>query len=472
MLLRFRVSNWASIREEQELSLVASDKHDDLAVKDIPGTGLQVLPVVGVFGANASGKSNLMASLAYARSAVRHSHNRWNPSGGTGRVPFLLDGEGRARPSEFEFEFAQRGVRYQYGFSVDDEKVTGEWLYSWPHGRPRMLFERDEEQHIELGPGLRRGFGSRTQIAKETVRPNSLLVSAGAAGNHPLLTSIYTWFERLNVAHEPNAQIRLDLTLRMLSGAHAELCSQLMRYADLGITDVHVTERKMPEEAAAHFTEAFRLLNPHSPPTDPDSWRWAPEIVVTHQTPDGSTDLPYAFESSGTHTWLEMVGIVVQTLVQGAVLVVDELDARLHPNLVGQLVRLFSEPETNPNGAQILFNTHDVTLLSRHSYGHLTRDQAWFTRKGSEGATELVALREYKVRSERDDVFKKYLLGAFDAIPLFEEQVEQRIGDLLAKHAVPCGNGSEEVRKTADKAVSRAEKDRNARPRPQVPHLL
>ncbi|XKK39980.1 ATP-binding protein [Nocardiopsis sp. ARC36] len=467
MLLRFRVANWASIRDEQELSLVAADDHDDLAMQDIPGVGLKALPVVGVLGANASGKSNLMTAMAYARDAVRYSHNRWNPRGGTRRLPFALDAETADRPSEFAFDFVLDGDRHEYGFAVDDNTVTSEWLYSWPRGRMRVLFER-EGSEIELGPGLRRGFGNRTRMVRESVRPNSLFVSAGAAGNHPLLTSVYDWVDRITMAFDENAHVRLELTLRMLAGPERDLCALLLRYADLGITGVRSEEKEMPKEAAAHFAAGFRVLHPEGPPADPERWRQSPEIVVEHRTSKGSTELPYGAESSGTHTWLELVGVVVRALEEGRVLVVDELDARLHPNLAGQLVRLFSEPETNPHGAQLVFNTHDVTLLSRRSFGYLTRDQAWFTEKGLDGATELVALREYKVRDGRDDVVKKYLLGAFSAVPVFDGGISDELTHLVAKRALACRCGAEEEAKH----LPQSEEDRDEESPAQVPHFL
>ncbi|MFV2197703.1 AAA family ATPase [Nocardiopsis sp. LOL_012] len=470
MLLRFRVANWQSIRDEQELSLVAADEHGDLAMRDVPGTALKALPVVGVLGANASGKSNLMEAMAYARDAVRRSHNGWNPRGGTRRVPFLLDADSASRPSEFIFDFVNGdGVRCEYGFAVDDNAVTAEWLYSWPHGRMRVLFERRGPQEISIGPGLRKGFGNRTQVAKESVRPNSLLVSAGAAGNHPLLTGVYDWFDRMDTAFDANAPARLELTLRMLSGAERELCALLLKYADLGITGVHAEEKEMPEEAAAHFAAGFRVLDPDGPALDPQGWRQSPEIVVTHRTSRGGVELPYGAESTGTHTWLELVGPVVRALVEGRVLVVDELDARLHPNLAGQLVRLFSDPETNPRGAQLVFNTHDVTLLSRRSFGYLTRDQVWFAEKGVDGATELVALREYKVRDDRDDVVKKYILGAFSAVPFFDDAISDELSRLVSKGAVMCRCG---VEKTETGQVSQPAQSSHEKPQAQVPHLL
>ncbi len=469
MLLRFHVANWESIRGEQELSLVAADEHDDLAVLDVPGTGLKALPVVGVFGPNASGKSKLMRAMAYARDAVRYSHNRWNPRGGTGRIPFALDEAAVARPSEFAFDFVLDGVRHEYGFAVDDRAVVSEWLYTWPRGRMRVLFEREGPQEVELGPGLRRGFGNRTRMVWESVRPNSLFLSAGAAGNHPLLTRVYDWVDRMTMAFDENAHVRLDLTLRMLAGPERELCHLLTQYADLGISGIISEERELPKEAAAHFTAGFRVLNPDGPPMAAEDWRQSPEIVVSHRSPDGTVELPYGAESNGTHTWLELVGVVVRALEQGRVLVIDELDARLHSNLAGQLVRLFSERETNPSGAQLVFNTHDVTLLSRRSYGYLTRDQAWLTEKGPDGATELTALREYKVRDDRDNVVKKYLLGFYSAVPTFDSDVGRELAHLIAKRAVAFQRGVEQEK---SEQFPQSEKGGDEEPQKKVSPLL
>ncbi|WP_148046317.1 AAA family ATPase [Halostreptopolyspora alba] len=424
MLLRFRVTNWASLRDEQELSLVASDRHDDLALRDVPGTGLRVLPVVGVFGANASGKSKLVHAMFYARSVVLLSQQKWTPNAPTRREPFLLDSESAAQPSEFVFDLVIGGTRYEYGFALDHSRITGEWLYGWPHGRIRTLFERSgpEQEDITIGPGLRKGFGTRTRTARESVRPNSLLVSAGAANNHPLLTEIYNWFERMGPAHDSNAESRHKFTVEMLKGERGAEARRLLRLADLGITGVRSEEeREMPVEAATHLTEVLKILEPDAHDLDPGEWRLSPKIFVSHQTAEGEVELPYAVESHGTQTWLELLGPVLQALATGRVLVVDELDAYLHPNLAGQLVMLFQEPATNPHGAQLVFNTHDATLLDRHSYGRLVRDQVWLTEKDETGATELIALREYKARN-RDDVMHRYLLGRFGAVPVLNEE--------------------------------------------------
>ncbi|GAA3726592.1 AAA family ATPase [Salinactinospora qingdaonensis] len=423
MLLRFRVANFASIRDEQELSLIAADRHEDLAVRDVPGTHFQALPVVGVLGANASGKSKLIHSMFYAREVVLSSHQGWKPNAPTRREPFRLDPAMAEQSSEFAFDMVIDGVRYEYGFALDDREIVEEWLLSWPKGRPRRLFERTREDGVDFGPHLRKGYGQLSRLAREAVRPNSLLVSAGAANNHPLLTRVYDWFQQLRIAHEHDAYPRLQFTLDLLESGEMPQLRDLIRFADLGISDLRSKQREMPAEAATHFVEAIKLLHPEDAElVDPHSLTAGPEIRVAHTTTDGDVELPYDVESSGTRTWLELIGAVAFTLTHGTLLIVDELDARLHPNLAGQLVRLFQEPTTNPNGAQLVFNTHDVTLLDRRSFGRLTRDQVWLTEKSQEGVTELTALREYGVRDSRDDVLRRYLLGRFGGVPVFEEE--------------------------------------------------
>lgn len=424
MLLRFRVENWASLRDEQELSLIAADQHDDLALREVPGTDFRVLPAVGVFGANASGKSQLMYAMFYARSAVLESHQRWEPNGSTGREPFRLDQARSTEPTTFVFDLVAEGVRYEYGFALDDTRVLEEWLFSWPQGRIRRVFERfgPGARDVVAGPTLRKGYGTRTRTAIEAVRPNSLLVSAGAANSHPLLTVIYEWFRRIGTAHDGNSFERLDFTLQKLGGRYASQMRRLLQLADLGITGIRSEERKVPEEVSVRFSELMRLIEPEHVSDHKVEIRRMPKIMVAHETSDGEVELPYARESSGTRTWLEMLGPVMEVLAEGRVLIVDELDARLHPNLAGQLVRLFQEPEINRNGAQLVFNTHDATLLSRNSYGRLTRDQVWFTQKGRDGATELIALKEYKeVRDDRGNLLNQYLLGRFGAVPYFDD---------------------------------------------------
>lgn len=419
MLLRFRVSNFLSIRDEQELSLIALDAHPDLAMAPVPRSRHSVLPVAAIFGANASGKSNVVHALDFMREAVLESHQRWKPGAGVPRKSFLFDDAGRTRSSTFAVDIAVEGVRYEYGFAVDDHRVTEEWLHSFPEGKPRRLFEREADQPIHFGPSLK---GRRALVA-DVVRPNSLFLSAAAANNHAQLAPLYRWFRSgCRLVTESDAPGRLEHTLHELEERDRDRLLALLEYADFGVSDIQVEQRQMPAEQAEKFVAWLETVDPaHADNLDPKQLSMPPDVRLVHHP--GGAALPLRSESSGTRTWLELLGPVTSTLREGACLVVDELDARLHPELAGQLVGLFQDPSTNPNGAQLVFNTHDATLLKKTSAARLHRDQVWFTEKDQDSATRLFPLTEYRVRDTLDDVEGRYLKGRYGALPFFDEEL-------------------------------------------------
>ncbi|MEU4120208.1 ATP-binding protein [Kitasatospora sp. NPDC028055] len=427
MLMRFRVSNHASLLEEQELSLVATDKHDDIAATEVPSAGVRALPVLAIFGANASGKSNVLRALAYMQQAVLESHARWLPDGGTNRHPFLLSTEGREDSSAFAVDIVLDGVHFEYGFEIDDGQVREEWLRSYPEGRPRRLFERsvadDGVSHYEYGPSFR----GRRRLIEDVVRPNSLYLSAGAGNNHEVLRRIQHWFHRgLRVALDGNFGPRLEETRRLWeSGEHsrAEL-RRLLQFADLGIADLAFVE--IDDEEKARLMEATAKI---LAPGFMEKYSVPPRVRFVHASEEGPVALDLQEESSGTRTWAGLLGPVISTLNSGSLLVVDELDARLHPHLAARLVALFQDPERNVNGAQLLFNTHDATLLAPHSEAMLHRDQIYLATKDARtGATELTALVDFKVRDGVENLEKRYLAGRYGALPFFDEELLVGIG--------------------------------------------
>lgn len=399
MLLRFRVTNFASLRDEAELSLIAADEHPDLAVRPVPREKLSALPVAGIFGPNASGKSNIIKALGFARDAVRLSHQRWLPEEPIpGRWPFRLDHESGNLPSEFVFDFVVENVRYEFGFSLDDEVIRQEWLYAFPKGRRQIYLERDGAS-LHFGNNL---TGPRELIA-ETVRPNSLFLSAAATLNHPQLSKIYRWFSpRQMIASGDVSIARPPHVLpddRMLA---------LLRFADLGIVGAALVQRES---------------EPGTGPTEPQI-----ELVHSAHTEDGKAALPWQWESAGTRSWFDLLQLAVRALDAGGLLAVDDLGSELHPLLTAELIRLFHEPDTNPHGAQLIFNSHDVGLLGRHRNLRLSRDQIWLTEKDSGGATRLYPLSEFRVRGGLDDVEGRYLKGRYGAVPFLDHEVL----DLLA----------------------------------------
>nr|WP_277426023.1 ATP-binding protein [Streptomyces sp. SID10362] len=416
MLLRFAVANFASIRDEQEFSAIAEDRHDDLAVRPVPESNHTTLPCVGIFGPNASGKSNIVAALSFMKRAVTDSHQRWRPADEIPHRPFLLDPQKSRGPSKFEIEIVADGVRYEYGFLCETDKFTDEWLFAFPEGRPRRIFERRIGESIRFGPSLR---GPRKQIEK-MVRPNSLYLSAAAANNHGQLKPVYDWFEeKLRIATEVNFEGRLRETRHLLEKHGSKAILALMKYADLGADSVKFSDSKLAPEHAAKLAELISAIEDTE--VSPSQVSMGLEVEISHKHGGKEFTLPLEHESSGTKTWLGVTGPIISTLRTGSVLVIDELDARLHHHLAGQFVRLFQEERTNPNGAQLVFNTHDAALLGPDAVARLRRDQVWLTEK-VDGATQLFPLTGFKVRSI-ENIEKRYLGGRYGALPFFDESL-------------------------------------------------
>ncbi|MFG1864813.1 AAA family ATPase [Microbispora bryophytorum] len=404
VLLRFRVANHRSIRDEQELSLIATEFDEGTARSTgLRHRGRDVLaqPVVGVFGANASGKSNLLSALLAMREAVRNSFADWAKSPeAVPREPFKLDAESRENTTLFEVDLVlgREPVRYTYGFELSDERVEAEWLHAYPHGRRNVWFDREAArpgaeggEFVFKGEGFK---GERDALVKFT-RPNALFLSTGVTFNDPQLSAIHRWFLRDLRAVWPGriSKSRSNSTRHLLT--HPELTdhyhariTDLLQSADLGITRLD---------------------------TDPDTG----EIRLWHRTSNGG-EAPldfYSEESLGTHAWFVFLGPMLTVLDQGSVLVVDELDSSLHPTLAAEVVRVFQDPDANPRGAQLLFTTHDATLLGGAVLDRpLGRDQVWITTKKHSGETELYPLSEAKPRKE-ENLERGYLRGRYGGIP-------------------------------------------------------
>lgn len=428
MLLRFRVENHLSLLEEQTLSLIATDANDDVATAPVPATDLLALPVAAIFGANASGKSNIVRALGFMKMAVIDSHRNWPPDGGVRRQPFKLSSEALKQPTSFSVDIVVEGTRYEYGFSLSDERVTEEWLFGFPNRRRRVLFERNEDK-IEYGGT----FTGRRRVIEDIVRPNSLFLSAGASNNHPLLGLIYRWFNReLRIATDANYSARLNETLHMWEDNRRDQIEDLLRFADLGITGFAADEETESDEDYKRIADALKSLARElndlpnvKVQVDPPS-----RIKLFHESDIGPQALETFEESSGTRTWLGIIGPILGTLRSGSVLVIDEIDARLHPLLVARIISFFQSRTTNPRGAQLVFNTHDPTLLARSSEARLRRDQVWLTEKvpirtanRSIGSTQLVPLIEFRPRSDVENLERRYLGGRYGGLPYFDEEL-------------------------------------------------
>jgi uncharacterized protein len=413
MLLRFRFSNFRSFHTEQELSLIAGPFTDaPESVRHLDAIPEGVLPVAAIYGANASGKTNVLRAIEFFSEAVTFSHRQWKPDGGVPRSPFLGDEGSSQAPSEFEVDFLTGGIRYRYGFRVDSVVVLEEWLYAYPRGKKQTWLHRTQGKPISFGARM----PGENRIIESLTRKNSLFLSAAAQNNHEALLPVYEWITDLVFLIGDRAKYRrLTAGFYMAPDFLADV-ARLVSVADLGISRLKLEEEKLPYRAVrpsynkiAAVVESAGLIGPSNvePPRTPM------QISLLHRLGDREVPFSTEQESHGTMAYLELLGPVVYALKIGALLCVDELDGSLHPLLSIELIRLFTNPSTNPRGAQLIFNTHDTNLLSS---GVLRRDQIWFTEKKADGSSHLFPLSDFKPR-RTENLENGYLQGRYGAIP-------------------------------------------------------
>jgi len=419
VLLSFRAANARSFRDEFELSLLATGVAEGSYVRRVGwregGSPVSVLPAAAIFGANGSGKSNVLKVMDDMRRQVLHSFRHGDPSGGIARRPFLLDPACRSAPTRFEVDIVLRGVRHEYGFTFDDERVIEEWAFRYPKGRAALLFQR-EGSEVEVGSAER----SKSRAVLELLRDNALFLSTAATANHPVLLPLYEWFGRnLLLAEADSRPFRQAMTTQLLNDERRrEQVLSLLHAADLGVTDArkHELDPVMQER----LRRAVRILGGVDEDTDSDEGPAFQELGVrlAHRGIEGDVELDAEDESLGTRVWFGLIGPVVQALESGSVFLADELDASLHPALVGELVRLFQDPITNPNRAQLVFNSHDASLLGDAIGDRLLgRDQIWFTEKRNDGTTRLYPLVDLEPRKQ-EAIGKRYLAGRYGGMPI------------------------------------------------------
>lgn len=412
MLVEFRVKNFRSLRDEQVLSLVAS-KDKTLQDTHTLATGLKAAPSLlrsaVVYGANASGKSNLIKALQYMRGVVVESATVIQPGQTYGVQPFRLDDASAKEPTEFEVTFILDGTRYQYGYSMTPERIISEHLLVYKAFKPQRWFERHFDS--ETGKDVY-DFGSGLKGAKNlwetATRPNALFLSMAAQLNSEALRPVFDWFVNGLVIINEQSPLTPQMSIQMLKQAESRkrICDFLTA-ADISIADIEVVTRKVPSQAV-HFDLVAGKTEVRTEEMEQHEMRFS------HVTEKGKAVLGLMDESSGTRNLLFLAGPVMDILRKGLTLVMDELDTSLHPLLVRELVRLFHRPEINTGGAQLIFTTHDTSLLDAPDV--LRRDQIWFVEKESDQASSLVSLSEFSPR-KNEALERGYLMGRYGGVP-------------------------------------------------------
>ncbi len=415
-LLSFTAQNVRSFRDRVDLSFLGSRLTEKGVARHLTVEGssrpVSVLPAAGIFGANASGKSTILKAMADMKTLVTKSFQPRDKGPPIYRHPFLLHREYQQRPSCFRVELVIEGVRWQYGFEIDNDQVLAESAYHYPRGRRARVFHRKGDS-IQFGPPFR----SRARFLERFLRDSSLVTSVAKAAEVDFLAPLYTWFSRnMNLAEASTRGLRSGLTADLVASPRTKSSVlSMLQAADLGIADAR---KVLPDpEEVEHLKKLLRPLIDAGAISDFEGGIVVQDpVILTHSGLTENAELPPQYESEGTKVWIGLVGPLLAALKRGDVLLADELDTSLHPHLVERIVRLFQERQTNGECAQLIFNAHDTNMLGDSDNRILGREQIWFAEKDLEGVSSLVPLVDYRPRGD-EALERRYLQGRYGAVP-------------------------------------------------------
>lgn len=395
MLIQFSVENYLSIKDKVVLSLLASrdNEHPEHLILD---GNKNYLKSVVIYGANASGKSNVLNAFWFMVNYVLTSHNQ-QVHKAIDRIPFKFDKETPARPSSFEVIFTANGIRYAYGFSVTDKAVVEEYLYYYPNGRQAIIFERKDTTDFRFTVDI-----DEQNTLKERTSANKLYLSVASNWSYVKVIPVLEWFASCQIITKNSVADAYGLEAEQLKDDdYRRVIASMLRIADFGIQSLQVRDS---DPISSKRGDIFTNV----------------DAVHTVQDVEGnisSYTLNMTEESDGTNSYFKLIGVVKKALDLGTLLVADEMDAHLHPLLTKHLVSLFNSAEFNPKGAQLIFTSHNTNLLDLDV---LRRDQIWFTEKDEQtAATDLFSLYDFSIRKDAK-VEKGYLIGRYGAIPFIK----------------------------------------------------
>ncbi|WP_319502961.1 ATP-binding protein [uncultured Draconibacterium sp.] len=423
MIIEFTVGNFLSFRNKKTLSLEATNI-TEYKESTFKAGKFNLLKSAVLYGANSSGKSNFIKAMSTMKRIVMTSVEKTSASKFE-IIPFLLNTNTENKPTFFELVFLIDKTRYRYGFEIDNSSIYGEWLFKLEGDSEIPLFIR-EENGIGVTDDFKEGHGLESKT-----RENALFLSVVDQFNGENAAKIISWFNDLGTISGLSHDNYRGVTFSLLDKKKSkERLLDFFKDLDLGFEQLKFRKEKFQESFLPNDLPAELLddiINDLQGKT-------IARINTVHNKYDESGkkvgfkdfDLREQ-ESSGTNKVFDISGPIFDTLIGGGVLVIDELDAKLHPLMTAAITNLFNSPEYNTNNAQLIFATHDTNLLS---YGRFRRDQIYFLEKDKFEASDLYSLIEYKEEGSskkirKDRSFEKdYINGRYGAIPYignFEE---------------------------------------------------
>lgn len=418
MLIEFRVKNFRSYKDEQTISMLAS--FDD----SLPGNTTCIsekkdeicLNSAIIYGANASGKSNLVIGISLLRNLVVLSHQHQKGML-LNHHPFRFDPRCVDRPTVFDIQFVKAGIRYDYHLAFTTKEITEESLYHYPNNRRAMIFKRDGQSYE-----FNRDKVEQEVISRRTLE-NTLYLSTSVQFNYKGTMPAFEWFQNDLIVLDTTAMDQLmDRVIERMNHnkKFKNNILKALRIADLGIVGVSgkirdIPLREMEGKLPPQLIGAMTILGA---PVKERNLKFT-HAVKTENGEEERFDLDAQSESEGTRRLFSMIGPIIEALSEGKTIVIDELDTKLHHDISEWIIGLFHDPTQNLKGSQLIFNTHDIFLLDLSRF---RRDQIWFAEKNAEsGCTSLYSLAEFHERKDRD-ILKAYTQGRYGAIPFISPE--------------------------------------------------
>lgn len=407
MLVQFSVQNYMSIKEKVVFSMLAScDK--ELPENIIEGNNEKYLKSAVIYGANASGKTNLFKAINSVIFMMKNSNNM-QPGMKLPITPFKLDENFINKPSSFEFIMIINNIKYVYGFIADSNRIYEEYLYYYPNGRETEIFERIDVNKFHYTLAERK----LKDIENKNIE-NKFFLATATTWNYEKTKPVYDFITNgINVLFDYE-ELKVKSFEEYYNDKNNELKKfslNLLNEAEININDYNVTNVEIPEEQLLTMPPELRVFFPKGAKGFNVT---TSHNIIDESGKEKSISLDLEEESLGTKNIFILNPILLNVLKEGKILIIDELDRSLHPFLVKYIVKLFNSQEYNKNGAQLIFNTHDTNLLSLNLF---RRDQIWFTEKDyKKGATDLYPLDDFPVR-KTENIQKGYLNGRYGAVP-------------------------------------------------------
>ena len=415
MLLQFTVENFKSIKNPVTLSMIANK--DKEHIDDLIEFGKEnILPSAAIYGANASGKSNVLMAISAALILIRTSNMRQITDKMAMIVPFKFDKDTVVKPTLFDFIFIYNDKKYQYGFSADINRIYTEYLYEYKTAKPSMVFTRENTNDYSFTKADEKEFeGYRLKTTE-----NKLFLSTATEWNCVKTKEPFLWFAQEIDTYDGANMDSLSGTSFNLIDQHKNdedfirFMTEMLKEADINISKYDVKTSEMGKDKLPPLQ-----LPPGIEITD-DFFRNMKNIEITthHDIGEGHDKKDYVLsmneESVGTRKYFMYTPFILKALKEGRTLVIDEIDSSLHPLLIDYLLGLFSNKSVNTNNAQLICTTHETSMLNLDTF---RRDQIYFTEKeNTTGVTDLYSLDEYSPR-KAENIRKGYLQGRYGAIP-------------------------------------------------------